>query len=75
MGDTGAATLSDFLKINTTIAVLNLSRLHTKETIHSNENAVRSNLHLINRQQDWRRGGKITLQSIKDKHNTYKTEP
>ena len=41
MGDTGAATLSEFLKNNTTIAVLNLSRLHTKETIHSNENAIR----------------------------------
>ena len=75
IGDTGATSLSESLKSNTTLTKLNLSREDKRKKTHKRHS---STIHsfpfpFTNRQRDWRKRSNITMWSIEIKHNPYST--
>ena len=60
IGDTGAASLSDALKSNTTLTALDLNGEYERnETQMISVNKPLFHFHKINRQQDWRNRSNI----------------
>ena len=60
IGDTGATSLSDALKSNTTLATLDLSGEHKRNNTQMTQiSNPLFHSHQINRQQHWEKGGNI----------------
>ena len=72
--ETGVISLSDALKLNTTLTQLNLCREHKKKQHIWHTSTIYSFYsHKINRQRDWRKRYNIIEWCIEIKHNTHGT--